>query len=86
MSYHISKEQKAARMKILMPTQVTAQVMSYTSERSIFMNCLPAARGEEQTAEVIDGPKSVIYQEAGNRLWSAMAVLDFFIHDCKLSQ
>lgn len=57
--------------------------MSFTSERSIFMNCLPAARGEEQTAEVIDGPKSVIYQEAGNRLWSAMAVLSFFLNGYK---
>eukprot|EP00703_Trepomonas_sp_PC1_P003911 JAP92695.1 Ornithine carbamoyltransferase [Trepomonas sp. PC1] len=80
MSYHISKAEREERLKVLMPYQINAQSMSFTSERSIFMNCLPAARGEEQTAEVIDGPKSVIYQEAGNRLWSAMAVINFFVN------
>lgn len=80
MSYHISKEEKEARLKVLTPYQVTDAVMAVTSERSIFMNCLPATRGEEQTASVIDGPKSVCYDEAGNRLWSAMAVLDFLTH------
>lgn len=57
--------------------------MAKTAQRSIFMNCLPANRGEEQTAEVIDGPKSIIYEQAGNRLWSAMAVLDFFVNGKK---
>ncbi|CAL6070486.1 Ornithine_carbamoyltransferase [Hexamita inflata] len=83
MSYHITKEDKAKRLAVLMPYQINAENFGLTTERSIFMNCLPAARGEEQTAEVIDGPKSVIYQEAGNRLWSAMAVLDFFINQKK---
>lgn len=83
MSYHISKEDKIKRLAVLMPYQINAENFALTSQRSIFMNCLPAARGEEQTAEVIDGPKSVIYQEAGNRLWSAMAILDFYIHGCK---
>ena len=86
MSYHIPKDEHDRRFNILLPTQINAKAMSYTSERSIFMNCLPAKRGEEQTAEVIDGPKSVIYQEAGNRLWSAMSVLDFFIHGYKIEE
>ncbi|ESU40837.1 Ornithine carbamoyltransferase [Giardia duodenalis] len=84
MSYHITKEQKEARLKILTPFQVDDAVMAVTSKRSVFMNCLPATRGEEQTASVIDGPKSICYDEAGNRLHSAMAVLDFFLHDCKM--
>lgn len=80
MSYHISKEEHETRYKILLPYQVNAETMKLASERCIFMNCLPATRGEEQTAEVIDGPRSVVYQEAGNRLWSAMAILDFYIN------
>lgn len=79
MSYHISKEEHEARFKVLLPYQVTAHTLAQASGRCIFMNCLPAQRGEEQTAEVIDGKQSVVYQEAENRLWSAMAILSFFV-------
>lgn len=61
MSYHIDKTQREARFNELLPFQVDDKAMAKTSARSIFMNCLPAQRGEEQTAEVIDGPKSIIY-------------------------
>ena len=61
MSYHISKNEKAARMQVLMPCQINKENFRMTTERLMFMNCLSAARGEEQTAEVIDGPKSIIY-------------------------
>ncbi|KAH0573007.1 Ornithine carbamoyltransferase [Spironucleus salmonicida] len=81
MSYHISKDQKAERYKHLMPFQINDEAMALTATNSVFMNCLPAQRGDEQTASVMDGPKSIAYTEAGNRLWSAMAVLNFFIND-----
>ena len=83
MSYHISKAEHEERLKHLTPFQVNDEVMAVTASNSVFMNCLPATRGEEQTASVMDGPKSICYQEAGNRLWSAMAVLDFFLNGYK---
>jgi ornithine carbamoyltransferase len=50
-------------------------LMKAASEHAIFMHCLPAHRGEEVAAEVIDGPRSVVWQQAGNRMDSARALL-----------
>ncbi len=50
-----------------MPYQVDCPLFEHTNQDSIFMNCLPAMRGQEQTAEVIDGPLSVVFDEAENR-------------------
>jgi len=58
-----------------MPYQVTRDIMDVTDSESIFMNCLPAARGYEQTAEVIDGPRSVVFDQAENRLHAQNAVM-----------
>ncbi len=51
------------------------QLMQLTNKDSIYMHCLPADRGNEVTDEVIDGPHSVIYLEAGNRLHTAKALI-----------
>jgi len=75
MSYHIPKEEEAARIEVFKPYQVTAELMARAAEDAIFMNCLPALRGAEQTAEVIDGPQSVVFDEAENRLHAQKAVM-----------
>ncbi len=59
--------------------QVNAQIMQAARPDAIFMHCLPAHRGEEVTAEVIDGPQSVVYDEAENRLHAQKALLEFLI-------
>ncbi|MBI9020997.1 MAG: ornithine carbamoyltransferase [Verrucomicrobia bacterium] len=75
MSYHIPKDEEAVRIEIFTPYQVNAALMAQAAPDAIFMNCLPAARGAEQTAEVIDGPQSVVFDEAENRLHAQKAVL-----------
>ncbi len=75
MSYHIPKEQEAERVAKFMPYQVNAELMAHAKPDAIFMNCLPAARGYEQTAEVIDGPQSIVFDEAENRLHAQKAVI-----------
>lgn len=75
MSYHIPEEEKQERIEALIPYQVTQGVISLAKPNAIFMNCLPAARGMEQTAEVIDGPQSVVFDQAENRLHSQKAII-----------
>jgi ornithine carbamoyltransferase len=75
MSYHIPKDQEAARIAKFMPYQVNAELMKHAKPDAIFMNCLPALRGYEQTAEVIDGPQSIVFDEAENRLHAQKAVI-----------
>ncbi|QWF70060.1 ornithine carbamoyltransferase [Methylomonas paludis] len=59
--------------------QVNAQVMQAARADAIFMHCLPAHRGEEVSADVIDGPQSVVFIEAENRLHAQKALLEFLI-------
>jgi ornithine carbamoyltransferase len=75
MSYHIPKDQEEARIAKFMPYQVNAELMAHAKPDAIFMNCLPANRGCEQTAEVIDGPQSIVFDEAENRLHAQKAVI-----------
>ena len=75
MSYHIPEHKKDARVRVFKPYQVNAALMKKAKPDAIFMNCLPAMRGYEQTAEVIDGPQSVVFDEAENRLHIQKAVM-----------
>lgn len=58
-----------------LPYQVTEQVMAQAKENAIFLHCLPAYRGNEVTAEVIDGPQSRVFDEAENRMHAQKALL-----------
>lgn len=75
MSYHIPKSQMAQRVRQFMPYQVSAKLMALAATDAIFMNCLPAMRGYEQAAEVIDGPQAVVFDQAENRLHAQKAVM-----------
>jgi ornithine carbamoyltransferase len=75
MSYHIDPSLKEARIARFMPYQVTQDLITLAADDAIFMNCLPAERGVEQTAEVIDGPHSVVFDQAENRLHAQKAVM-----------
>jgi ornithine carbamoyltransferase len=77
MSYGIPVEKEEERRKIFTPFQVNAQIMEAAKSDAIFMNCLPAKRGYEQTAEVIDGPQSFVFDQAENRLHSQKAIILF---------
>lgn len=75
MSYHIEKDRQDARIALLKPFQVDSKLMSHAKPDAIFMNCLPAMRGYEQTADVIDGRQSVVFDQAENRLHAQKAVM-----------
>ncbi len=64
-----------ARRKVFMPYQVNARLFSKAKSDAVFMHCLPAHRGEEVAAEVIDSPRSVVFQEAENRLHAQKAIM-----------
>ncbi len=66
-----------ARRAVFAPYQVTPELMSRARSGALFMHCLPAHRGEEVAAAVIDAPDSVVWEEAGNRLHAQKALLEF---------
>ena len=72
----MGQEQEAqARKKIFRPFQVNSQLMALAKPDAIFMHCLPAHRGDEVTDEVIDSRKSVVFDEAENRLHAQKAIM-----------
>jgi ornithine carbamoyltransferase len=75
MSMGDPESEKAEKLAALSPFAVTNKLMALTTSDSIFMHCLPAHRGEEVSAEVLDGPKSVIWREAFHRRTTIQAIL-----------
>ena len=69
------EEEKEERQRLFMPYQVNGELFKNAASDAIFMHCLPAYRGFEVTEEVIDGPQSVIFDEAENRLHAQKAVM-----------
>ena len=75
MSMGDPEAERAEKIKALAPFAITENLMRMTEKDSIFMHCLPAHRGEEVEASVIDGPKSVIWREAFHRRTTIQALL-----------
>ena len=71
---------KANRHNLLQPYQVNARLMAKANPDAIFMHCLPAHRSEEVTDEVMDGPQSVVFDEAENRLHSQKGILTWCLN------
>jgi ornithine carbamoyltransferase len=73
------EEERVRRMRDFDGFEVTRELMALAKEDALFMHCLPAHRGEEVSAEVIDAPDSVVWDEAENRLHAQKALLEFLL-------
>ncbi|WHS49851.1 ornithine carbamoyltransferase [Rothia sp. SD9660Na] len=79
------EDEKEARAQVFKPYTVTSEAMNKAADGAIFLHCLPAYRGYEVTAEVIDGPASVVFDEAENRLHAQKALMAFLLAESKLA-
>jgi ornithine carbamoyltransferase len=68
---------------VLSPYRVTEQLFKHAAPHAVFMHCLPAHRGEEMTAEVIDGPRSIVFDQAENRMHAQKAALVALLTDLR---
>jgi len=73
------EEEQSERAGVFSAYQVNRELMQLAAKDALFMHCLPAHRGEEVTADVIDGPQSVVWDEAENRLHAQKALLEFLL-------
>lgn len=68
---------------VLSPYRVTEKLFKHAAPHAVFMHCLPAHRGDEMSAEVIDGPRSIVFDQAENRMHAQKAVLAALLTDLK---
>lgn len=73
------EEEAAERKKTFKPFQVNTELMSAAGDQAYFMHCLPAYRGDEVTDEVIDGPQSIVFDEAENRMHVQKAIMVYLM-------
>jgi ornithine carbamoyltransferase len=73
------EEEQKIRAQVFANYQVNSALMALAKKDALFMHCLPAHRGEEVSADVIDGPQSVVWDEAENRLHAQKALLEFLL-------
>ncbi|MFT5503418.1 MAG: ornithine carbamoyltransferase [Gammaproteobacteria bacterium] len=73
------EDEQTQRQQVFADFQVSSRIMQLASVDALFMHCLPAHRGEEVTTEVLEGPQSVVWQEAENRLHAQKALLEILI-------
>jgi ornithine carbamoyltransferase len=79
LSMHDSQSARERRHSMLRPYRVDRKLMSHANSDAVFMHCLPAHRGEEVTNNVMDGPQSVIFDEAENRLHAQKAIMGWCV-------
>jgi len=75
LSMHDKQSARERRHNMLRPYQVNADLLAHAGDDAVFMHCLPAHREEEITSEVMDGPQSVVFDEAENRLHAQKAIM-----------
>ena len=73
------EHEQTDRKRVFADYQVNTDLMAHARPDALFMHCLPAHRGEEVSADVIDGPQSVVWDEAENRLHAQKALLEFLL-------
>lgn len=73
------ESEKASRRAVFQDFEVTDALMDVANDQAIFLHCLPAYRGEEVSAEVIDGPRSHVFAQAENRLHAQKALVEFLL-------
>lgn len=73
------ESEREQRLEAFAGYQINAELMSYAKSTAVVMHCLPAHRGEEITDEVLDGPQSIVFEQAENRLHSQRALLEVLI-------
>ena len=75
------EDQQLLRLRRFQGFQVNQRLLDHAKDDVLFMHCLPAHRGEEISEDLLEDPRSVAFEEAGNRLHSQKALLEYLLKD-----
>lgn len=75
------EEEAEERRRVFAPYQVNSNLLAHAKPEAIVLHCLPAHRGEEITSEVLEGPQSVVWDQAENKMWLHMALLEWLLRE-----